>query len=102
MAGKVKVTGLGLPSEMAAYMTADGVCPYMFLWNPIDIGYLAGYTAKAMVEGATGAVGDKINAGSLGTREVVTATSGDGGTEVVLGDPFKFDTSNIAEWSKVY
>ncbi len=100
--GKVKVTGLGLPSEMAAYMTADGSCPYMFLWNPIDIGYLAGYTAKAMVEGATGKIGDKFEAGKLGTKEVVTATSGDGGTEVVLGDPFKFDTANIGEWSKVY
>lgn len=102
LVGKVKVTGLGLPSEMAAYMTADGACPYMFLWNPIDIGYLAGYTAKAMVEGATGAIGDKIAAGSLGSREIVTATSGDGGTEAVLGDPFKFDTANIGEWSKVY
>ncbi|MDD2533262.1 MAG: substrate-binding domain-containing protein [Eubacteriales bacterium] len=100
--GKVIVTGLGLPSEMAEYMSEGGACPYMFLWNPIDIGYLAGYTAKAMVEGATGAVGDKIAAGTLGERIAVTATSGDGGTEVVLGDPFKFETANIAEWSKVY
>jgi rhamnose transport system substrate-binding protein len=100
--GKVFITGLGLPSEMAEYMKEGGACPYMFLWNPIDIGYLAGYTAKAMVEGATGAIGEKFEAGALGTKEVVVATSGDGGTEVVLGDPFKFDTANIAEWSKVY
>ncbi len=100
--GKVIVTGLGLPSEMAEYMQEGGSCPYMFLWNPIDIGYLAGYTAKAMVDGATGAIGDKIPAGALGENVVVTATSGDGGTEVVLGDPFKFETANIAEWSKVY
>ena len=26
----------------------------------------------------------------------------DGGTEVMLGDPFKFDTENIAEWKEVY
>lgn len=100
--GKVIVTGLGLPSEMAEYMQEGGACPYMFLWNPIDIGYLAGYTAKAMVDGAKGTVGEKIPAGTLGEKAVVTATSGDGGTEVVLGDPFKFDTANIGEWSKVY
>lgn len=100
--GKVIVTGLGLPSEMAEYMKEGGSCPYMFLWNPIDIGYLAGYTAKAMVGGTKGVVGDKIAAGTLGEKIVVTATSGDGGTEVVLGDPFKFETANIAEWSKVY
>ena len=37
--GKVFLTGLGLPSEMATYIE-NGVCPYMFLWNPIDVGYL--------------------------------------------------------------
>ncbi len=100
--GKVFVTGLGLPSEMAAYMTADGACPYMFLWNPIDVGYLAGYTAKAMVDGKTGVVGDTFPAGTLGDRTVVVATSGDGGTEVMLGDPFKFTVANIGEWKTVY
>jgi rhamnose transport system substrate-binding protein len=101
--GKVAVTGLGLPSEMAAYMTKNGSCPYMYLWNPIDIGYLAGYTAKAMVEGkSTGKVGDSFVAGRLGKKSVVTATSNDGGTEVVLGGPFKFDTANIGEWKSVY
>ena len=102
LAGKVFVTGLGLPSEMAAYMIEGGATPYMFLWNPIDIGYLAGFTAKAMVDGKTGAVGDVIPAGRLGSRTIVVATSGDGGTETVLGDPFKFDTENISEWKNVY
>lgn len=103
LVGKVAVTGLGLPSEMAAYMTKTGSCPYMYLWNPIDIGYLAGYTAKAMVEGkSTGKIGDTFDAGRLGKKSVVTATSNDGGTEVVLGGPFKFDTANIGEWKSVY
>jgi rhamnose transport system substrate-binding protein len=101
--GKVKITGLGLPSEMAAYMDKGGACPYMYLWNPLDIGYLAGYTAKAMVEGkSTGKIGDTFDVGKLGKRTVVTATSNDGGTEVVLGAPFKFDTANIGEWKSVY
>jgi len=28
--------------------------------------------------------------------------AGDGGTEVLLGPPFRFDKSNINEWKKVY
>ena len=101
LAGKVFVTGLGLPSEMAAYMGKDGSSPAMYLWNPIDIGYLAGYTAKAMVEGkATGKVGDSFEVGRLGKRTITKAN--DGGTEVVLGSPFKFDTANIGEWKSVY
>jgi len=101
LVGKVIVTGLGLPSEMAAYMGKDGSCPAMYLWNPIDIGYLAGYTAKAMVEGkSTGKVGDTFEVGKLGSRTITQA--GDGGTEVVLGGPFKFDTANIGEWKSVY
>ena len=33
----VKLTGLGLPSEMAPFIE-DGTCPWMYLWNPVDIG----------------------------------------------------------------
>lgn len=99
----VLLTGLGLPSEMAEYIgEGEGFpTPYMYLWNPIDIGYLAGYTAKALVEGTvTGAEGDQFQAGELGDYTIVAA--GDGGTEVILGPPFKFDPSNIDEWKEVY
>lgn len=97
--GKVQLTGLGLPSEMAAYIES-GVCQWMYLWNPIDIGYLAGYAADALVQGTiTGKAGDKFKAGTLGEKSIITA--GDG-TEIMLGDPFKFDAKNIAEWKKVY
>lgn len=102
-ASAVKLTGLGLPSEMADYIgEGDGFpCPYMYLWNPIDIGYLAGYTAAALVDGTiTGAEGNKYTSGSLGEYTIVAA--GDGGTEVILGPPFRFDPSNIAEWKTVY
>jgi len=97
--GKVQLTGLGLPSEMAEYIES-GVSPWMYLWNPVDVGYLAGYAADALVKGTiTGKVGDKFNAGRLGEKEVIQ----DGeGTQIMLGDPFKFDQSNIAEWKTVY
>ncbi|ANA78773.1 rhamnose ABC transporter substrate-binding protein [Paenibacillus glucanolyticus] len=97
--GKVQLTGLGLPSEMAEYIQS-GVSQWMYLWNPIDVGYMTGYTADALVKGdITGAVGNKFTAGELGEKEIVA----DGeGTQIMLGDPFKFDASNIAEWKDVY
>ncbi|RCW61052.1 MULTISPECIES: rhamnose ABC transporter substrate-binding protein [Halanaerobium] len=99
LAGEVYLTGLGLPSEMAEYIK-NGVCPWMYLWNPIDLGYLAGQTAEALVkEDITGAVGESFTAGDLGQKEVIKA--GDG-TEIMLGAPFKFDADNIDEWKDVY
>ncbi len=100
LGGKVFLTGLGLPSEMATYIE-NGVCPYMFLWNPIDVGYLGSYTATALVSGKiSGKVGEKFKAGKLGDYTITKAP--DGGTEVLLGPPFKFDKANIADWKKVY
>jgi rhamnose transport system substrate-binding protein len=97
--GKVALTGLGLPSEMASYIE-NGVSPWMYLWNPIDVGKVAGYTAHALVEESiTGAVGDSFEAGDQGSLEVVE--DGDG-TQIMLGDPFKFDKDNIADWKDVY
>jgi len=99
----VKLTGLGLPSEMAEYIGDDDEhsCPYMFLWNPIDVGRLGAYTSIALInEEITGAEGDKFTAGDMGEYEIVAAA--DGGTEVILGAPFKFDPSNIDEWKDVY
>ena len=107
VAADIKLTGLGLPSEMADYI-GDGdenACPYMYLWNPIEIGQLTAYTAIALVEGTiTGAAGETFTAGTLGTDngayEIVEAA--DGGTEIILGAPFKFDSSNIDDWKAVY
>ena len=98
----VKLTGLGLPSEMAEYIGDDDAhsCPYMYLWNPIDLGRLAGYTSVALVDGTiTGAAGDKFTAGELGDYTIEEI---DGSTQIILGPPFKFDPSNIDEWKTVY
>ncbi|RCW69808.1 rhamnose ABC transporter substrate-binding protein [Saliterribacillus persicus] len=97
--GEVVVTGLGLPSEMAEYIN-NGVSPWMYLWNPLDVGYLAGYAADALVEGEiSGEVGDTFEAGDLGSYEV---TESEDGTEVLLGEPFRFDEDNIDEWKEIY
>jgi len=64
------------------------------------IGYLTGYAAHALVEGKiTGKEGEKFEAGRLGEKSVIKA--GDG-TEIMLGDPFRFDKDNIDEWKEVY
>ena len=98
--GKIHITGLGLPSEMADYIVS-GACSYMYLWNPIDLGYLGGYTAFALTKGTiTGATGNRLSGGRLGQYTVTQA--GDGGTEILLGPPFKFDSGNIAQWRTVY
>ncbi|RGW13380.1 rhamnose ABC transporter substrate-binding protein [Enterococcus asini] len=97
---KIKVTGLGLPSEMAEYIESD-VTPYMYLWNPLDIGYMTGYALTALADDSiSGKVGDKFEVGELGEKEVTEAP--DGGTESFLGEPFKFDKDNIDEWKDIY
>ncbi len=101
----VKLTGLGLPSEMAEYIGDDDAhsCPYMFLWNPIDVGRLGAYISAALVDGTiTGAAGETFEAGDMPNSPYTIVDAGDGGTEVILGAPFKFDPTNIEEWKTVY
>ncbi len=100
-----KLTGLGLPSEMAEYIgdDADHSCPYMFLWNPIDVGRLGAHISVALVSGKiTGAKDETFEAGKMENSPYTITDAGDGGTEVILGAPFKFDPSNIADWKDVY
>ena len=97
------LTGLGLPSEMQEYTGDDDAhsCPYFYLWDMQGLGKLSAYTTIALInEDITGAKDDKFTAGDLGDYTVTEAD--DGGTEVVLGAPLKFDTSNIEEMAKLY
>ncbi|KQQ10092.1 MULTISPECIES: rhamnose ABC transporter substrate-binding protein [Rathayibacter] len=90
--GKVALTGLGTPNQMREYVE-DGTVTAFALWNPGDLGYLAAYAAKALIDGdITGETGDSFEAGDLGTFEV-----GEDAT-VLLGDPFVFDSENIGEF----
>jgi rhamnose transport system substrate-binding protein len=90
--GKVMLTGLGDPNQMREYIK-DGTVKAFALWNPGDLGYLAAYAAKALVDGdITGAEGDTFTAGDLGDYTV----GADG--VVLLGDPYVFDKSNIDQF----
>jgi rhamnose transport system substrate-binding protein len=90
--GKVALTGLGTPNQMRAYVN-DGTVKEFALWNPGDLGTLAAYAAKALVDGTiTGAEGDSFTAGDLGKFTVGKDAT------VLLGDPFKFNKGNIAQF----
>ena len=100
LTGKIKLTGLGLPSEMADYIR-DGVCEGMYLWNPIDLGYCAAYATMAFVKGEIeGVAGETFDAGRLGPQEIYDAA--DGGVFTIVGDPYCFTAENIDFWKDVY
>ncbi|GAA1839368.1 rhamnose ABC transporter substrate-binding protein [Agromyces salentinus] len=90
--GKVALTGLGTPNQMREYVEDETVTAFA-LWNPADLGYLAAFASKALIEGdITGEEGDSFDAGKLGEYEV----GADG--VVLLGDPFVFDAENIGDF----
>ena len=92
------LTGLGLPSQMKKYVL-DGTVAQFELWNPINLGQLAGYAVANIASGViTGVAGDKFTAGSLGAYTVLPAAGGTG-PSVVLGPPFVFNKSNIAKFN---
>ncbi len=90
--GKVALTGLGTPNQMRDYVE-DGTVTEFALWNPGDLGYLAAYAAKALVDGdITGAEGDTFTAGDLGDFEVGPDAT------VLLGEPYRFNKDNIGDF----
>lgn len=98
----VKVTGLGLPSDMAEYVLSDDpVCPCLFLWNPIELGQTAAYVSIALAEEKiTGKKGETFTAGELGNFQVKENDSG--GTEVIVNSVITFDSTNIEEWKELF
>jgi rhamnose transport system substrate-binding protein len=90
--GKVKLTGLGTPNLMRQFVK-DGTVTEFALWNPKELGYLAGYAAAALASGQiSGKEGETLKAGKLGER-----TIGKDG-EIILGPPTTFNASNIDEF----
>ena len=90
--GQVKLTGLGFPNELRDYVK-DGTIDGFALWDVESLGYLAAFTAKALVDGdIKGESGDSFEAGKLGEFTV-----GDDGV-VLLGDPTVFNADNIDDY----
>jgi rhamnose transport system substrate-binding protein len=93
LTGKVKVTGLGLPSELAGYVE-KGVVPKFAIWNPIDLGYATTQIAVRLARG--GDATKPVSTGRMG--EVTFAADGVG----AMSKPFIYDASNVAEFAKIF
>jgi rhamnose transport system substrate-binding protein len=90
--GKVALTGLGTPNQMRQFVK-NGTVTEFALWDPHQLGYLAGYAAAALASGQiTGAEGEVLKAGELGER-----TIGKDG-EIILGPPTVFNADNIDQY----
>lgn len=96
----IKVAGLGLPSEMKDYVGEGKACPYMYLWNPIEVGECAVYMIKAIIDGKVGEVGTSFSADNGKTYEI--AAGDPAAKQIIVGPPFAFTGENIGEWAGVY
>ena len=100
---KIKLTGLGLPSEMQSFMPKsptdnafDYVCPYMLLWNVKDFGAVAAAATLAACDGKyDGKVGSTF---TYNGKTYTTTKADDGGTNVISLEPYVFYKGNMADW----
>ena len=88
--GQVKVIGLGLPSENRRYVH-EGVTDSVMLWKTEDLGYLTIYAAAAVARDELKPGATSFTAGALGTFEIK-------GDNILLGQPFIFNRSNIDQF----
>ena len=94
--GEVNVTGLGLPSEMAAHIES-GASKSFAIWNPIDLGYAATMISYNLAKGDAKAVaGGEIGMGRLGAVTLSDTLDG------AMADPFVYDASNIEEFKDIF
>ena len=89
--GKVKVIGLGLPSENRRYVK-EGVTDSVILWKTEDLGGLTVQAAYALAKGTLKAGDKSFKAGALGEFEIQ-------GDNILLGKPFVFNKSNIDQFN---
>ena len=105
---EIKLTGLGLPSEMQSFMpnaaeddAFASVCPYMMLWDVIHLGAVAGAAIDAaLTNGWAGADGETFTMAAFrdyAEEDYTVYTQGDG-TFVLAGTPYIFYKGNMAEW----
>ena len=99
---QIKLTGLGMPSQMAEYIGNDKVCPCMFLWDLDKVGKLTAFAAIALVDGIiSGHVGETLMAGEMGQYAITQDPFG--GSEIISQvAPIRFDGNNIAYWKGAY
>ncbi len=96
LVGKVFVSGLGLPSEMAGHVHSGAVDSFA-IWNPIDLGYTAVYAAyEIAAKKATGKAGTTVPVGRM--KEIAIDENG----EAAMSEPYVFDKSNVDKFAKIF
>ena len=96
MVGKINVTGLGLPSEMAGHVKS-GASKSFAIWNPIDLGYSATMISYNLLTGkAKAEPGAEIPMGRMGKVKL------DENREGAMADPFVYDAKNVEEFAKIF
>jgi rhamnose transport system substrate-binding protein len=90
IADKVKVTGLGLPSEMRDFIK-DGTVSAFQLWSPYNEGLVAVYFAKGVIDGTIkNEVGQSFDVPGLGT-----VTIAENNSMIAQDELTTFDANNI-------
>jgi rhamnose transport system substrate-binding protein len=93
LTGKVKVTGLGLPSELIGYVE-KGVVPKFAIWNPVDLGYSIMQIATRLARGDD--PHHPVYMGRMG--EVTFGTDGVG----AMSSPYVYDINNVGMYAKMF
>ena len=93
---QVKVSGLGLPSEMVSY-TMNGCAPEFALWDFRDLGYLTYFTSYGLATGQlSGEIGETFTAGRMGDYTIEEDPGRPGSKRILMG-PFTIYTSENVE-----
>jgi rhamnose transport system substrate-binding protein len=100
LCGKVKVSGLGLPSELVAY-TMNGCAPAFALWDFTNLGYLTYYAAYMLAAGDMKAEeGTKFKAGRMGEYTITKDPTRQHGLRILMGPFSVYDKSNVEAAAK--
>jgi len=92
---RVKVSGLGLPAEMASY-TLSGCAPQFALWSFKDLGYLTYYLTYGLATGQLkGVEGERFNAGRMGTYTIEKDPTRPKGLRVLMGPFTVYTAENV-------
>ena len=93
---KIKVSGLGLPAEMSAYV--PDCSPQFALWSFVDLGYVTYYATYLLATGALeGVEGEQFEAGRMGTYTIQKDPTRDAGLRIVMGPFTVYDETNVNE-----
>jgi rhamnose transport system substrate-binding protein len=90
----IKVSGLGLPAEMASYV--PDCSPKFALWSFKDLGYVTYYATYLLATGALkGEEGETFEAGRMGTYTIEKDPTRDAGLRIVMGPFTVYDETNV-------